>query len=57
MQKELVLTQQASKLCLEIEDIDLIKRTLTVVTAIREHLQLRETVRPYKLVEIRRIEN
>ena len=52
--KELDLTNEINQLVQKINDIELAKKTIQVITDVKNHLNKREKIRPYKLAEIRK---
>lgn len=54
MEKEMELIKGITEMIRKVDDLELIKRFLEVSSSIREHLHKRESIRPYKLSEIRK---
>lgn len=52
--KEAELFNEVVALAAQIQDKELITKTFTVIAGIRTHLAARESIRPYKLAEIRK---
>lgn len=52
--KEVGLFNEISQLAVQTDDKELMKKAFTILTTIRNHLQAREKIRPYKLAEIRK---
>jgi len=53
-QKELGLFEDISKLIQDCNDITIIKKSISALTEIRQHLEKRNHIRPYTLAEIRK---
>ncbi len=52
--KELQLFQEIAKLAPQSKDISLITKAFTLLATVKTHLAKRESIRPYKLAEIRK---